>query len=639
MTSTEPQRPGATTDEVVPIGVDVDRALEMLGGHVFAGPKACLRELVANAADSIAALPPEQLGNVEIRIVPHPEEGRLSLSDRGVGMSREQARERLGTIFHSSKLPQGGAIGRFGIGFYSCFPLCTRVEVHTRTRQPGDPGTRVVYDGGGDLHLSTGVDPPPGTRIELHLRPEHRQLLDPETLAQLVSRDCDFVPFPICLGLGFQVLNRLDAPWYHADASADPIGEALRAIFGWDEPLLVLPLHRAQSPGAIRGALMIPRRAHQTTLRLYSHRVLIREDARLLLPETISPWVAGVVDVEDLPLVLSRDAPLEGSREVGELRRALIEHLAEGLALLARRARRDFRALLGHHGRALKEACLAEPRLMGRLRDHLEFPSSLRDSVTVAEILATRPAGTRTVIYADDPSVGAALVPLYNRSNIEILYMSDPQDARLRAVWGRVSDGEPVVFQRLDVDPPTSDTAERSAPDPALIRDCGEAVRQLFHGAVDEDLEIELRALGAQAPAALLSISDQDRAVLGFVDQVRHLARRDQLDQLPEELRGVAQAGLVDRLVEETQQTLILNLSDAVVEQLLARLRHGVTDPRSRDVLPRLARFLHGQALLGCGRPLSPERLREIASHQKVLLSSLLEQLPIHQTTTREETS
>ncbi|MEM9552767.1 MAG: ATP-binding protein [Acidobacteriota bacterium] len=632
--------------ETVHIAVDVQRALDTLSGHVFAGPKTCVRELIANAADSIAALPPEDLGNVEIRLERRLAESSLSLTDSGVGMTRAEAKARLGTIFHSSKLPRSGAIGQFGIGFYSCFPLCRRLEVRTRTRQPDDPGTRIVYDGGAALRYEEHALERPGTTIILHLRSEYRELLDGDVLAELVARDCDFVPYPIYLGTGFTVLNRLDAPWYHMGASPDRIADALRDIFGWGELLAVLPLQRDEAPGIVRGALAVPARGGDATLRLYSHRVLIREDASSLLPETLRPWVAGVVDAEDVPLVLSRDAVLEDAESTRLLRSVLRERFGDGLADLARRARRDFRTLLAHHGRAVKEACLAEPRWMDRLRDRLEFSTSLRPSVTVDEVLAAHPDGARKIIYADDHSACAALVPLYNRANREVVYMTDPEDARLRAAWSRHDPD--LVFERLDVDPPAEDESDSGVDAPArealsIEHDRLEALRQLVHGAVDARLEVEVRGLGAEAPAALLAVSDHDRRMLGFADEVRRLARRGQLDRLPDELRSAAEAGLVDRLIEDARQTLILNLSDSVVVELLALLGHSDHEftrrHQSDRLLGQLARFLHAQALLGSGRPLDGDTLRDIAGHQRALLTHLLRRIRPDDRPTEEDLS
>src|SRR5207244_13002235 len=115
--------------------------IEELGDRVLARPEEAIRELIANAADSLEQLPPHQQSNLDIRLITmmkrDPESpGTLRISDTGLGMTFSDVKDRLGKLFSTSKAGVKEVIGRFGIGFYACFPLCTSVEVFTRTRRP-----------------------------------------------------------------------------------------------------------------------------------------------------------------------------------------------------------------------------------------------------------------------------------------------------------------------------------------------------------------------------------------------------------------------------------------------------------------------------------------------------------------------
>ncbi len=184
------------------IDVDVKRALEVLSRSVFAGADQSIRELITNAADSLAQLPPEQESNLEIRLIPSVSQdsdspGTLRISDTGVGMTYGEAKQRLGKLFSTDKQSGQGLVGQFGIGFYSCFPLCYEVEVFTRTRARGDSGTRLRYRGGEEMQIQPWPVDQPGSTVLLHLRPEHRRLLQQATLTNIVRRYCNYIRYPI----------------------------------------------------------------------------------------------------------------------------------------------------------------------------------------------------------------------------------------------------------------------------------------------------------------------------------------------------------------------------------------------------------------------------------------------------------
>jgi hypothetical protein len=249
----------------------------------------------------------------------------------------------------------------------------------------------------------------------------------------------------------------------------------------------------------------------------------------------------------------------------------------------------------------------------------------LRSQVTLPEYLATRT--DRIVVYADDLSLGASLIPLYNQANVEVLFMTDAEDEGLREAWKAAGAG--VTFRRLDVDPPGAPEEGPDRREPAVSRNTLEALRLLFRSAVGERLGAEIRGLGVEAPPALLAISDQDRKVLTFVEGVRRFQREGRLDELPPEVRDTARReGFVDLLAALTAETVILNTANDIVKVLLRSLGSEHTTHTTDGVLPQVARFLYGQALLGSGLHLSTEKLSQISRHQTQLITTLLEHYP-----------
>jgi len=624
--------------------------LEVLSGSVFPGPAESIRELIANAADGLSQLPQELQRHLEIRLsvrfTPEMENpGILEITDTGVGMTLEQVEAYLGRLFATSKEGTPGVIGHFGIGFYSCFRLCQRVEVRTRSRGHGDSGTRMIYCGGDCIQVDTSdeVIETPGTTVALHLLKEYRQLLETATLTHFVRRYCNFVPYPIYVEQGHDLLNEMHAPWDRQWAREQDLAHELHRLFGIKSPLAIFPLEPGRD-GHLRmqGFLYIPAPGEVHTLRLFSHRVLITEQERTLLEERLRRFVSGVINADDLPLVLSRDGIVESAVQSKAARKRLADIIANSLAAFAKNRREDFRRVMGVHGVSVKDACLKNDLLRRNLCDYLPFRSSMRSSVTIPEYVRQR--AQRVVIYADDQSSTAALIPLYNRANVEVLYMTDAIDRPLRECW--LSNGPPIEFRRVDASPPASEgetvAARAIALDPTLL----EIIRDLFRAELNSRLTVEIRDLGEDAPPAILALDEDVRKRLTMVHIVHRFKQENRLHELPPEMQKAAKAGFFDFVGKFTDQTLILNRSNSIVCQLIAQLAPRIPHPMpgSRSfpgrsykdpspvacatdlhlVCPLIARFLHGQALLSSGLPLTNEELAGISQNQTVLISKLL---------------
>lgn len=638
------------------IDVDVRRALEVLSGSVFTGRDQTIRELIANAADSIAALPPQSQSSLEIRLIPvvtrgSESPGTLSVADTGIGMTFIEAKERLGKLFASSKGGVNGAIGCFGIGFYSCLPLCSQVEVLTRTRAADDLGTRILYSGGERMEIQQWEVERPGTTVVLHLLQEHRKLLDQEVLIGIVRRYCNFIQYPIYAGYGSELLNVMDAPWYHESVRDEQVGEALSALFAVRETLALFPFcDELPLSGRVEGAFYVLPVGERPSLRIYSQRVMITESDKSLLTEELHAFVAGVLDVSRLPLVISRDGIVENTAQLGELRAWIIRKISESLHQFANRRSKDFRRLMATHGPAIKAACVENRTLLDHLRNLLPFRSSMRQAITVPEYLSQR--SDRRVIYCDDEGAGAALIPLYNQSNIEVLYMTDAVDRFLRENW-TTPDGL-IEFHRLDEDPPKGRTTRSLEEHHEKVRAADVAgLRLLFQSQVDGRLRAELRSLSSEGPSAILSVEEEARQQIEFVETVRRYQKEGRLGELPIEVQKMVRDGFLDVFDIIPSQTIILNEDNEIVKALLIQLRPD-SRMQSKSVLgrslwrnllrlasnarggandldfaPDIARFLYSQALLSSGLYLSSEKLTEISQSQTVLISGLLKALRV----------
>jgi HSP90 family molecular chaperone len=589
--------------ETIAIVADATRALAVLKEHVFADPAICVRELIANAADS-------RPSQITLRVDPTPR--LLEVADDGAGMTRTEVASLLGTMFATTKTDGQEAVGRFGIGFYSCFSLCSEVDVLTRTCDPGDTGTHVRYRGGQRLEILDDPVQRVGTAVRLTLLPEHVELLDEGRLGRLVRRPCDFLQLPILVGP--ELVNAADAPWYRA-AAEDDLRRGLVELLGLDQPLAAFSVDAQLGSRRVRGVLhFAPRGRHPATVRLYSNRVLVSESDATLVDEHLRGALSAVLDVDDLPLTISRDAALETSSCVRELRPMLVERLAAALADLASRQPTRFRRVMADHGAELKAACLHHRVLLSSVRDHLPYRSSLRPYVTVPEYLASR--DDRVVVYADDLSLAAAFLPLYERANVEVLFMTDRSDVSLREGW------DDHTFLRLDVHPIGS-ARPAAAPGPsAVTEEARELLQELFRSTVGL-VTIEARALDPDGPPALVLLSDHERRQWRIAEHVKTKLEQGRHSDLPRELRGEE---VSRQLARPISQSILLNTSHPIVRRLAGLLARGALTDREHRIGVMAARFLYALALMASGLPVSPAKARELSRDLSALATCLLDE-------------
>lgn len=611
------------------IGVDSNRALDVLSSSVFAGPEESIRELITNAADSITQLPAHLKANVEIRLVPRPLPGSdgpgiLEVTDTGLGMTAEEAENYLGRIFASSKVGAHEVIGQFGVGFYACFRLCSRVEVFTRSYAEPDGGTRITYAGGDALQIEPWSMERFGTTVALHLLPENRSLLEREALERLVRRYCNFVDYPIYVEkYGHDMLNERVAPWDRSVTREDDLARDLRRLFGGETPLAMFPVPGSSDLSLpLQGVLFVPSDGETPSLRVYSHRVLITERDQALLSKSMQTFIGGAINVDNLRLVMSRDSILEDALGTRAVNRQLVTLVSDGLSSFAKSRREDFRRLMSVHGSLIKAACLEHDELFEKLADELPFRSTSRPYITIPDYLRDSHEGT--VVYAENLTAMSGLLPLYEKAGLEVLFMTDGVDCALRNNWPMRA--YPLKFRPAEASPPTVAARDSEDKNGTLSAVTTEVIRELFRSVTSEPLQVKVQSLGENAPPAMLALGEEERKKIGFYHYVQQLKQENRLDELPPELQEFAKSDSLELMFRHTEQNLILNQSNEMVRRLagMCQEAHQATDRWISDLVPLLVRFLHGQALLASGLPLTDRKRMDISRSQTALINVLL---------------
>lgn len=449
--------------ETRPFEADVARLLHLMVHSVYSSPDVFLRELISNAADACEKLRQNALTepalmegdpSLRIEITPQPDEKRLTLADNGIGMSRAELIENLGTMARSGTekfrqaLEEKDAaktlIGQFGVGFYSVFMVATVVTVVSRAAGSTEAWSW-SSDGSGEFTVAPAEDAPArGTRVVLVLRDDHARYAEAGTIESLVKHHSAHVPVPIVIRTGTETRELVDgtALWARprSEVREDEYAEFYRfTANAFDAPALTIHT-RAEGRQEYTALLFVPQSApfdlfepdRKSRVKLYVRRVFITDDAPLLAPYL--RFVRGLVDSEDLPLNLSREM-LQTNPMLGQIRSALSKRVLTELKKLADTDAETYAKVWEAFGAVLKEGLYEDVERRDELFALARFrttahPESGRSLARYVEDLK---ANQTAIFYAvgEDHDRLAASPHLegFAARGVEVLLLSDPVDA------------------------------------------------------------------------------------------------------------------------------------------------------------------------------------------------------------------
>ncbi len=619
----------SSTTETLRFQAEASEVLGLMIHSLYRHKEIFLRELVSNASDALdkrrfeALTKPElaaPAAEARIRIELDRKARALSVHDGGVGMSREELVQNLGTIARSGtkafleELRQAGAttapelIGQFGVGFYSSFLVAARVEVVSRRAGSSD-AWRWSSDGRGEFTLEPAGREAPGTSVTLHLKPDEPEQpegeaatdwLDEDSVRTVVKRYSDFVAWPI--ELGGKVLNAQKPLWTRPKEEIQPTeyAEFYKLLaHDWTAPALTVHF-KAEGTSEYTALLFVPsekpfdlfeRGEPHSRIALYVKRVLILQDCADLLP----PWlrfVRGLVDASDLPLNVSREV-LQSTALVRQIRKRVTRRVVDALAQLCTEKRSEFETLFTHFGSVLKEGIYAGEDEEGKLAKLLLFDSTRGTGrTTLAEYVARMQPDQKSIFYlaGNEPAVLEASPHLesYKKRGLEVLLMSDPVDEWLLTRLSEF-DGKPLAA----IDRGAHELASES--EKLAAEDLARGQRAML-AAIEEHL-------GKDVSEARFStrLSDSPALLVG-----------EQGGLSPQMLRILKAA---NQPVPEQKRALELNPDHPLVKRLMDAF---AKDPKAAGV-GDLVELLHGQALLAEGSPLAdPARFAKLLSRMLV---------------------
>lgn len=448
------------TEETRNFGTEVDRLLELVVHSLYSDREIFLRELVANAADAtdkrrFLALSDGALAlpeNAAIRISADKGARTIRIEDSGIGMSKDEMAENLGTIARSgtaaftSQLATAkpedrpSLIGQFGVGFYSAFMVADRVEVTSRKA-----GTEEAWewnsDGRGKYTLKSAERGAPGTTILLHIKPEAEEFLEPIRLKTIIRKWADHITLPVEIEEDgkFEPVTEGKALWRKSRSEITPeeYAEFYRHVaHQFDEPYATIHWH-AEGAVEFTALLFIPSQkpfmpmeeSRDSRVRLHVKRMFITDDAKLL-PSWLS-FVSGVVDTEDLPLNVSREI-LQSTPVLEKIRKALVNRVLTELKAKAKNDEAGFKSFLDHFGTVLKEGIYEDTGHAAEIAALLRFASTKEEATTLDDYIARMPEGQSDIYYLAGDGSNLKTSPQlegFGEKGFEVLLLSDAIDA------------------------------------------------------------------------------------------------------------------------------------------------------------------------------------------------------------------
>ncbi len=451
----------AQTVERHEFGAEVGRLLDLVVHSLYSEREIFLRELVANAADAtdrrrFEALSDQALGLPEgagVRVIPDKAARTLTIEDQGIGMSREELAQNLGTIARSgtrafasglegaSGDEKPSLIGQFGVGFYAAFMVADRVEVTSR-KAGSEAAWLWASDGRGEYELSPASREDAGTTIVLHMKADAEEYLEAYRLETAIRKWADHIALPIVVvSDGKDVAaNEGTALWRKpkGEVSEEQALELYRHLGHYfDTPWATLQW-RAEGQLEFYAMLFVPgakpfdavegdRASH---VRLHVRRMFITDDAKLL-PEWLR-FVQGVVDTEDLPLNVSREM-LQATPVLARIRKAVTNRVLSELKTRAKEAE-SYAKFWENFGPTMKEGLWDDTEHRAVLSELMRFRSSGAEGwVSLAEYVARMKEGQEAIyILIGDDAValaGSAQLEGFRARGVEVLLLTDSVDA------------------------------------------------------------------------------------------------------------------------------------------------------------------------------------------------------------------
>ncbi len=486
----------STVVETKEFQTEIRQLLDIVIHSLYTEREIFLRELISNAADAMEKLRYTQLTGPEVKdkdlaleilIDTDDNAHTLTITDTGIGMSKEELVENLGTIAHSGSkefikhLSAKGdqkdlnLIGQFGVGFYSAFMVADQVTIYTRSYQQEGQSFVWESDGVGSYTITEGEDHNRGTKMVLHLKEDAYDFAKEVTIQRVIKQYSSFVPYPITVN--GQKVNTVDALWTKNknEITDDEYNEFYKFIANaHDEPLFRLHFS-SDAPLNINTLLFVPKEnleqfgfgRTEPGVNLYCKKVLIQEKSSVVLPEWLR-FLRGVMDSEELPLNISRET-MQDSALISKLNKVVTGRFLKFLEGQAASEPEKYKEFWEKFNFFIKEGAANDFTHQKELVKLLQFESSKTQSgelISLADYVGRMKEDQSTIYYVNGPSrdviESGPYLEIFRDKGLEVIYTYAAIDDYIFGAIGEYEGKKLVSADQADLDLSNSATKDRS---------------------------------------------------------------------------------------------------------------------------------------------------------------------------------
>ena len=465
--------------ETLSFQTEVKQLLQLMIHSLYSNKEIFLRELISNAADATDKLRFEALnnaallendGDLQISVTCDTAAKTITITDNGIGMSREEVIENLGTIAKSGTKAffeqlsgdakkDANLIGQFGVGFYSAFIVADDVAVETRRAgSPASEAVRWVSKGDGEFSIENIEQAQRGTTITLHIKEADADLLSDWTLRRIVTTYSDHISVPILMKKApeyddegnithsdeLEAVNQAQALWARNknDISDEQYQEFYKHISHDFNDALAWTHFRVEGKHEYTGLMYVPKNAPfdmydrepKGGVKLYVKRVFIMDDVQKLMPMYLR-FIKGIIDTNDLPLNVSREI-LQQSRDLDQIRAGAVKKILTMLEDIAKNRAEDYTQFWNTFGSVLKEGigedAANKDKIAGLSRFASTHNADAAQTVSLADYIGRMKEGQDKIYYITAETYAAAKnsphLEIYRKKGIEVLLLTDRID-------------------------------------------------------------------------------------------------------------------------------------------------------------------------------------------------------------------
>jgi HSP90 family molecular chaperone len=465
---------------------ETKQLLNILIHSLYKDREVFLRELLSNASDALNRLRFEMVTNddvldskaeLNIHITVDKEARTITIQDTGIGMTREEVIENLGTIAQSgarkflelAKDQKGDVsqvIGQFGVGFYSVFMVAEWVRVTSRSFKKDAEAVTWYATGEDNYQIGPAEKSDRGTKVEIKLKEDAAEFAEEYRLRNIIHKHSDYIGFPIYIGEDKTAVNKQTSLWRTSrqEVTAEQYTEFYRqTTLDFEDPLLHIHIS-TDAPVQLYALLYIPGKAERGVfssrkddgLKLYTRNILIDEYNKDLLPEYLR-FVQGVVDSEDLPLNVSRET-VQSSGLMPKLKKVLTNQVMRELETLAKNNTEKYEAFWKEFGIYLKQGIAANPGEGDSINPLLRFKTNLNPETwsSLSDYVSRMKEGQKEIYYivGEDPKsvLRSPHLDYFHSQGTEVLLLTDPMDSFMLMGLRKYKDFDLKNVAQADVD-------------------------------------------------------------------------------------------------------------------------------------------------------------------------------------------